>query len=42
MATVKYFFLFLTNVTYKKDRQCTYKRYVEARFCNHLCCGKAV
>jgi hypothetical protein len=25
-----------------KDRQCTYKHNIEARSCNHFCCGKAI
>jgi hypothetical protein len=26
----------------KQDRQCTYKRNIEARSCNHCCSGKAI
>jgi hypothetical protein len=26
----------------EQDRQCTYKRNIEAHSCNHFCCGKAI
>jgi hypothetical protein len=29
------------SLSYKQDRQCTYKRNIEARSCNHCCSRKA-
>jgi len=28
--------------SYKQDRRCTYKRYIEARSSNYCCCGKTL